>query len=54
MVRALRRYAYIGLMVLAAVAGTGRPAGAHAGAVLTIHSDGAGSIRSMRASQQRP
>jgi hypothetical protein len=44
MVRALRRYVYIGLMVFAVVAGTGQPAAAHAGAVLTIHSDGAGAI----------
>jgi hypothetical protein len=44
MTRALRRLVYIGLATLAVVAGTGLPAGAHAGAVLTIHSDGAGSI----------
>lgn len=40
----LRRLVYVALAALAVLAGTGQPAGAHAGAVLTIHSDGAGSI----------
>ncbi|MFC0531298.1 hypothetical protein [Phytohabitans kaempferiae] len=44
MTTTLRRLVYIGLAAAAALVLGGRPAEAHAGAVLTIHSDGAGSL----------